>query len=172
MLPEVEAAARTYADRRGALAGLMEALRRSLDDARRAMLPQIRAAAESASAAKADLEREIEDAGPAFVRPRTRTYHGVKVGYQKGRPTVTYGEDAEVIASIRQHHPDQFEQLVKVTANPVLAALAALPESMRKTLGIEVAPGQDTVVIRPADGGMDKAVDALLTDAARLGGGA
>ena len=100
MLAEVDAAARTYADRRGALAGLMEALQRSVDDVQRAMLPQILAAAESASAAKAGLEREIRDAAPAFSRPRTRSFYGVRVGYRKGQATVNYGEDAEFIAGI------------------------------------------------------------------------
>ena len=172
MLADVESAAREYADQRGKLTGLMEALRRSLDDAQRAMLPMIRAQAAEAAASREALGGRIQAASSAFVRPRSRTYHGVKVGLQKSQPRAIYLHDADLVALIRMNYPHLFEQLVKVTEKPIQAALKQLPETEREVLGIEIEPGTDGVLIRPSDGGMDKAVDALLADAARLEGGA
>ena len=172
MLDKVEVAAETYATARGVLTGRMEALRRALDDSTRALLPQIKAAAAAAEKARAALETEIHAAGEDFRKPRTRTISGVKVGFRAGRQTVDWGGDADVIAAIRMHLPDEFEQLVKVTEKPVSAALAALPESKRELLGVQVEPGDDQVVIRPADAGRDKEIETLLADAARVEGGA
>ena len=172
MLARVEAAAETYALARNVLKGRMEALRRALDDSTRAMLPQIKAAAKTAEAARARLEGEIHTAAEDFHRPRTRTFAGVKVGFRTGRQVVDWGTDDEVIAAIRKHYPFAFARLVKVTEKPVSAALAALPEPERHLLGVGVVPGSDQVVIRPADAGMDKEVETLLADAARVEGGA
>lgn len=173
MLADVEAAAREFADKRGSLAGLMEALKRSMDDTQRAMLPQIQAAAAEAAEAKAALETEIHAAADAFQRPKTRTLAGVKVGFQKGKDTLSWDDDASLVARIREHFTRrEFASLVKVTEKPVDAALRQLPAGKLRILAVTVEDGKDKVVVRPADGGMDKQVDALLADAPRLQGGA
>ena len=172
MLADVERAAERYAAARGILKGRMEALRRSLDDTTRAVLPMIQAGAAEAESARSALEAEIRNAAGDFRKPKTRTCAGVKVGFRLGRSTVDWGEDTDVLARIREHLPEDFEQLVKTTEKPVSAALAALPEAKRDLLHVRVKQGDDEVVIRPADGSMDKELDALLADAARLEGGA
>ena len=172
MLARVEAAAETYALARNVLTGRMEALRRALDDSTRAMLPQIKAAAASAEKARSALETEIRASGDDFRKPRTRTFGGIRVGFRSGRQVVDWGSDLQVIAAIRAQLPDEFEQLVKVTERPVSAALAALPQVKRELLGVTVEPGADQVVIRPADAGMDKEIETLLADSARIEGGA
>ena len=169
-LSAIEAAAERYADARGGLKGRMEALRQSRDDATRALLPGIREAAASAEAARSALEAEIRSAPEEFRRPKTRTCSGIKVGFRAGRPTVDWDED--VLTLIREYCPEQFERLVKVTERPVAAALAALPKGERDVLRVRVEPGEDQVVIRPADAALDKDIAALLADAARLEGGA
>ena len=171
MLTEVDKAARIYAEKRGAVAGLMEALKRTLDDAQRAMLPGIQEAADAAATARAALKQAIIERAEEFQKPRTRTYHGVRVGLRTLPRGVSYGSDASVVHRIRERLPDRFESLVRVTERPVVAALAALPAAQRDLLGIKVVPGEEAVVIRPADGGLDKAVEALLSDAARIEAG-
>ena len=172
MLDRCEAAAETYALARNVLKGRMEALRRALDDSTRAMLPQIKASAAAAEKARSALEAEIHASGDDFRKPRTRTFSGVKVGFRTGRQVVDWGTDEAVIAAIREHYPLAFARLVKVTEKPVSAALAALPEPERHLLGVDVFPGSDQVVIRPADAGMDKEIGTLLAASARIEGGA
>ena len=122
----VQRAAERYADARSRLKGRMESLQRTVDDATRAVLPAIQEAAAAAEDARAALETEIAHAPDAFVKPKTRTCSGIKVGFRAGRERVEWDDDKSLVSRIRSLFPAQFEGLVKTTEKPVSAALAAL----------------------------------------------
>ena len=170
MLAEIEALTRRYASARTVLRGRMDGLQAEVDAARRRRLPGIRKAVAAAAAARDALQAAISGHPDAFVRPRTLVVEGVRIGFVKQKGRLVFADRERVVALIRRHFPEQAEVLVKVTEAPVRAALARLPASDLKRLGVSVEETGDAVVIKPTDSETDKLVAALLDDADRSGG--
>ena len=80
--------------------------------------------------------------------------------------TVAYAVwlERKVVARIEQLFPDQVKTLCHVTVTPVKAALRELSAGDLARLGVRVVDSDDEVVIKPADGDIDKLVAALLAD--------
>lgn len=167
MLAEIEALTRRYAAARTVLRGRMDGLQAEVDAARRRRLPGIRKAVAAAAEARDALHAAIGEHPEAFVRPRTLVVEGVRIGFVKQKGRLVFADRDRVVALIRRHFPDQAEVLVKVTEAPVRAALARLPASDLKRLGVTLEETGDAVVIKPTDSETDKLVAALLDDAVR-----
>ena len=63
---------------------------------------------------------------------------------------------------IKKHLPDQAELLIDVVETPAKNAIAMLPVTDLKRIGANVKAAGDQVVIKPADGAIDKLVKALV----------
>lgn len=163
-LKEIEALTQKYAD---AYEGLSAAMQAHEDEKRalaRRNLVRIKKLLEAAKERKADLAEAIKDAPELFIKPRSKSFHGVKVGMRKLEDTLLY--DAEqTVKLIRKHlEEDEFERLVKTTHKPINDALALLPESTRKKIGVQLIPGRDEVQIKHTAGEIEKLVDALIAE--------
>ena len=167
----LEATARRYADARGVLSARMDTLRRTVDDVQRAMLPQIREAEKAVVNARSALKEHVEANPAAFVRPRTRTLAGIKVGLKRGAGKVEFDSTEALVARIRAMMPSHFDTLVKTTHAVRRPALMALDAEARKGLGVQIVGAGDQVVIVAQDDALDKVVRALLDDAARIEAG-
>lgn len=88
----------------------------------------------------------------------------MKVGYQKGKGTISFEDADSVVARIKKHLPDQADVLIKLKETPVKDALAQLSAADLKKIGVTVSEAGDQVVIKPVDSEVDKMVDALLKD--------
>lgn len=159
---DIEAAAKVYADSRAVLADRMASLADETRALRRRRLPGIRSSANTAAAACQALVDLVDGARDLFARPRTRIFHGIKVGLAKGRGKVTWEDAKAVIARIRKHLPDQADLLIKVTETLRKKALSDLPVADVKRLGVTVDDAGDEVVVKATDTEIDKMVDALL----------
>jgi hypothetical protein len=94
---------------------------------KRKYLPRIRTQVAHAKMLHAQLKASIEAHPELFEKPRTVTFHGVKVGFAKGKGKVTFQHDADkVIALIEKHLPDQAELLVITERKPNKDAIAQL----------------------------------------------
>lgn len=164
-LSDIEAAAKAHAADRAQLEETVSELNAAIDAARRRSVPIIKRRLAKAAESHAALHALLADAAQLFVKPRTLILHGIKVGYEKGKGTVTWEDPARVVTLIRRHLPDQFEALVKVSETPRKTAIAQLPAADVKRIGCSVQDAGDQVVIRPVDSEVDKMVDALLRDA-------
>lgn len=163
-MDHIESLAGAFAGARGALATELENLRDMQEAAKRQRLRFIRAALVKFKAAHADLKDAVEGHRDLFERPKTRMLHGVKVGFQKQRGKLEIDSDEQVVKLIRKHFPDQFDALVQTIHKPVKPALQNLPAVDMKRLGVRVTDDVDAVVIKAADGDLDKLIDALLND--------
>lgn len=163
-LKEIEKHAEAYAAARGALAAKVEHLQARLNVVKREDLPAIRKAVAAAKDSQAVLEAAINDSTALFDKPRTRTFHGVKVGLQKAKGTVTWADEEAVIKRIRKLLPDaQVELLIRTGKDSVhKQSVYDLTAEDLKRLGIEIKGAGDVVVIKDTTSEVDELVDALL----------
>src|SRR5574341_479260 len=144
-LAEIEALTRKYAGHRETLGAHLRGLDDALRAEKRERLPSIKRALNATAAAESDLRAAIADSPGCFEKPRTQVFHGVKVGFQKGKGKVEYDDADRVVALIRKHLPEQAVLLVKVTETPVKKTLAELPAADLKRLGVTVEDSGDQV---------------------------
>ncbi|MGA0610533.1 hypothetical protein [Caldimonas sp. KR1-144] len=161
-LDEIGDAARVLSERRARLRTLVEALTRGLEALKTDSLPEMRVAITEATQAWESL-RDLVEANPQlFKKPRTVALHGIKVGFEKGKGGLEIVDPDRTVALIRKHLPDQADVLIATKEAPAKDALAQLSAEQLKKVGVNVKGTGDQVVIRPADGEIDKLVKALV----------
>lgn len=163
-LTEIESLTKTYADAHQGLADVMRKLEDDVRRLKRERLPAIRRAVTRAAEAKTALKLGIETDTALFDKPRTRVFHGVKVGLQKGKGGLTWDDPQAVVERIERIYDDEIGTLVRTRKEPNKQALAELPAADLKKLGVTIVDAGDEVVIRPVDGDIDRLVDALMSD--------
>lgn len=163
-LNEIEKITKEYADERQKLSDRIRQLKDEMNQLKRKRLPVIKNTVQTVMEKQEALKAALEDSRPLFEKPRTVVFHGVKVGFQKGKGKITWSDDAQVVKLIKKNFPDQVDVLIKTTEKPSKDALANLPTADLKKLGIIVNETQDQIVIKSTDSEIDKFVDALLKD--------
>lgn len=163
-MTEIEALTKRYAEAAGALSDAVRELEEAKQKLQREHLPAIKRLAARARDAKALLASAIVESPELFHRPRTVTFHGVRVGLQKAKGRIEFDDAERVVALVRKFYPEQFDVLVRTSYRPIKEALAQLPAADLKRLGIAVVADSDEVVIKDASGEIDKIVEALLKD--------
>ena len=158
----MERLCRGYADARGALEEVAEEIDRARRHAVRRRVRRLRNRAAEASAARDALEREIEASPQLFDRPRTRSFEGVKVGFQKQKGSCVVADAARTMQLVRKHLPDREEDLVNVKETLAKAGLTKLTGGELKKIGVHVTDAVDKIVIATAASEVEKLVDALL----------
>jgi len=164
-LKEIEALTKTYADARARLAEDVRELHTEIDREKRKALPAIRRNVASAKDAEAALRAAIGDSAELFVKPRTITAHGVKVGYAKGKGKVTFEDGDKVVALIKKHFSEeQAELLIATTEKPNKEAILTLPAGDVKKISCAISGTGDQVVVKDTASDVDKLVTALLEE--------
>jgi len=159
---EIEALTKRFADARAILNDRVSDLEAAIAAIKRKRITGIRTAANAASDARGRLSAAIQESAEHFTRPRSRVFHGVKVGLQKGKGKIQIADRGKTVQLIKKHLPDQADALIKVTESPIKSALENLPADQLKKIGVTVRQTGDEVVIKPTDSEIDKLVDAYL----------
>ena len=168
-LADIEVLAGQYATIRGRLYERMIELELEVDRLKRAALPAIREDVGAAITLRDQLHAAIDGARGLFVRPKTRTFHSIKVGLRKQIGEVTLDDEERVIKRIRETlKADQAELLIRVRESVDKNMVRELVPADLKALGIRIEDDSDVVVIKPQDGGVAKLVDALLASGDQL----
>jgi hypothetical protein len=157
----IERLSKDYADARAVRAERVGALHAEIEAAIRRRLPGLRSAVAKEAEAEARLRARLELHPDLFDKPRAQIFHGIKVGYQKGKGAQSWEDDAQVVRLIRKHLPEQADVLIKVEETPVKSALGNLTVADLKRLGCEVGEAGDQVVVKPTDTTADKLLKAL-----------
>lgn len=166
-LDAIDLLAKDYTTVREVLAERVASLESELHQVRNRRLPGIRSALAIAKTAQDDLQRVIAAAPSLFIKPRTFTLHGVKVGFQKGKGKLTWADDARVIALIEKHLPDKAEILIVTERKPSRDALANLDGADLKRIGVTIEEVGDKIVIKAADSDLDKVIAKILEEGAK-----
>lgn len=163
-LAEIERLTKDYSLARASLRERVEALNDEIERLKRLRLPQIRKAVEQASERQQALHVAVEGSPELFEKPRTIIFHGIKIGFQKGKGELAWEDEETVVKLIYKHFPEQADTLIKTTQKPLKTALAQLSVQELKRLGITVIETGDEVIIKATDTEIDKLVNALLKD--------
>lgn len=164
-LNDIEILAKSYADAYARLSGDVETLENAIRDIKRKMLPIIKRHAAEAAEVKHLLEIEVADSSDLFRNPKTRIFHGVKVGITKSKGRVEWDAEEKVIERIEKLLPeDQAELLIRVKKSVHKPAVYDLIAADLKRLGIKIVGDGDDVVVKIAGTDIEKMVDALLDD--------
>jgi len=161
-IDELGERARVLAEHRTRLAEMVQKLKAGIDALTNDALPELRKAIDGATAAWESLRELIEAHPEHFIKPRTMTLSGIKVGFEKGKGGLEIADPEKTVKLIRKHLPDQCDLLIATKETPAKDALALLPADQLKKLGVNVKGSDDQVVIRPADGEVDKLVKAFV----------
>lgn len=166
---EIEERAAQYARAREALATVVSVLQAEIDACRRAAMPALRAAVSDAADRHSRLKAALQESKGEFQKPKTRIFHGIKVGYMKQRGEVVIEDEEATIRRIRERLPQaQVELLIKTRESVVRGAVYDLIAGDLKRLGIEIENDTEVAVIKPVDSEVDKLVAALLAEAEKI----
>lgn len=140
-----------------------------IEQVKRTHLPALRRAIAGVAEAEAELRAAVE-ISPAslWTKTRTRVLHGVRLGWAKKRGKVEMDDEAATIARIRKLLPaDQAALLIRVREAVHKPAVYDLTAADLKRLGIRVADDADAVVVKDIESELDRAIEALLAQAAQ-----
>lgn len=164
----IDASAKKYADERAVLAGYVTDFNLALEQLRQRHLPVIRASVARCADLQAVLQAQIEARPDLFVKPRTMTLHGIKLGFIKGKGKLIIDNAAKLIERIRaQFTKAKADSLIKVEQKPIKAALARLEAGELKKLGVSIVQTGDAVFIEAVDTEVDKFVADLLAEGSK-----
>lgn len=165
----IDGQCKAYAAKRQLLSERVSALEAELSEVKKRHLTGIKSAAASCQDLQADLRATIEGAPQLFTKPKTYTLHGVKVGFVKGKGKLTWDiEDDELVKRIKKFYAQEAREVLIVTVEkPSKDALANLPASELKRLGITVGDVGDQVVVKTTDTEIDKLVAKMLDEGAK-----
>lgn len=161
----IEKAAKALRTARDTLSDRASALNEDLESAKRKSMRGLRNSVAQVAEAQAAVLAAIEAAPHLFLKPKSVVLHGVQLGYRKGKGSIDWEEDAQLVKLARKHFPEQFDVLVKTTEKPVKAALTNLSASELKRLGVTVEDTGDVAFAKDTTAEVDKLVKALLKGA-------
>lgn len=163
-LADIETKTKSYAKAHAALADVV----RDMDDEIKAINKRygerIAKRVATTKDARALLVSALEGAPALFVKPRTQTFDGIKVGYQKNKGSIVVDNDAKTIELIRKHLGDRADLLIHSVESPVKAAIDNLSVAELKKIGCTVKEATDVIVITPAKNDLDKVIKALMAE--------
>ncbi len=164
-LKEIDALALKFSGVRSKLAEHVRELNDEVEAAKRRHLAAIKRLTERAAEAQLELDAAIKESPALFVKPKTITLHGIKVGFKKGAGKIEWEDADQVVKLIKKHFPEQTDVLIITKEKPAKEALEQLSAAELKKLGIQVADTGDVVVIKDTATDIDKLVTALLKEA-------
>lgn len=166
-LLDIEIATRFYAEKLTVLEERVQHLNDEQTAILRRLLPGIKSAVAACTAAKEELKTLIDNNRDAFDSPRTRQFHGIKVGLAKGKGAAEIESEEKVIELIEKKlEPERAELLIETEKKLLKKNLRNLDDAELKKIGVSFADAGDYIVIKPVDSEVEKAVKALLKDGA------
>lgn len=162
MNTELEKQTQNFAYKFNALRDVVDSLNWEIEDIKRKHLPEIRKKLKAAKEQQTKLNDLIEKNKDSFVKPKTKTFHGIKIGYQKKKGTIKFSSNS--IDLIHNKLTARAKDLIitKEYISKIVAAQLTVGEL--KLIGGEVIQDTDVIVIKSVDSNVDKLVNQLLAD--------
>jgi hypothetical protein len=163
-LETIDNLTRTYAKARNVLSERVQDLDSEIRKIHQSRRRGIKSALAAALDAKAKLEATVSANRYLFIKPKTVTIEGIRVGLMKQKGKIECEDEAQVIKLIRKVFPDQADVLIQNKESVVKSALGSLTTAELKKIGCTVKESGESVVIKPQDSDLDKLLEKLLDD--------
>lgn len=163
-LADIERLTKEYAAPAEQISDIVSQMESAIQQVKRLYIRKLQPLVGKAAAAKAELIRAIDDSPTLFEKPRTYTFHGIKVGFQKQKGAFIVADEAKTVELIQKKMPEQEDTLIKYKASIIKAALEKLPVADLKKIGVEVTADTDEVLIKSERDKIEKFVDGLLKE--------
>ncbi len=173
-IEKIEAQTKAFAAQRTAVITEAAQMQIELDAVHKRFAPNVRKQVEQLIALQADLTASLEASPELFpAGNQSRVFDGIKVGYQSGKASVA-GVDATVTVvklellrdeAKKQANRERLERIAgALTYQPKLidAGLRKLTPEEQAEIGIHIAPGAQSVLIKPAQEEAYKAVESTI----------
>lgn len=170
-LAEMHKRAERLSQQRDELARHFQQLQADLDAAKQRHMATIKAIARRVAKEHAELVALIEANPDLFVKPRTQVVEGIKFGFQAGRGSLVWEDDAKVcsrifaLAEAGDITGEEADLFVSVTTKPSAEALRRVDPKLLKRMGITIEGDGDKVLVKNVDSSIEKAVNAVITAA-------
>lgn len=165
----LEGMAAEYASAIECRRALEGALRRRLMAVADELAPALREAAGAERDCRDALISAVEDAPHLFGKPRSRTVHGIKYGWQAGKDRIEIPDEPRTIHLIRSRiDPAQQELLISRKESVYKPAVLDLTAKDLRLIGARQIPGDDSVICKPISDSVDALVNTLLADMERV----
>lgn len=161
-IDDIERKTKLFADARAELAERLQALKDEQEAAKRRRIQGLKNAVARLRTERDELLQLLGESADLFEQPKTRTLHGIRVGWMKQRGKLEIADAEAVVAGLRKLLGDEATAYIKVTESPIRTALANLPAKDLKRLGVALSDDVDSPFIKPVDGDVEKFIDALL----------
>jgi len=164
-LAEIESATKKYSEDYGKLTGKVSEMEEEISALKRKYMPYIKRFADNVADSRSALTTAIVANQDAFVKPRTLTMFGIKVGMQKGKGKIDFQSDEKTIQLIRKNFPEKIDLFVETKEVPLKDVITSTLNAQEiKKLGVSITEATDQPLIKSAVKDIDKLVDALIKD--------
>jgi hypothetical protein len=161
----IETHCRALAAQRGQLRKKFEARQKAINNATRNFDAEIRALQNDCHHTRAALLASVSVGRDLFVKPKTREFAGITVGFVKAHDTLTLPDDALLVDRIERLLPaKQAETVLDRSVKIIKDAFKKLPRELLQQLGCSVVSGADKPVIRANDDDIETLVQRSLGD--------
>ncbi|MCK4536915.1 MAG: hypothetical protein KAT93_07870 [Desulfuromonadales bacterium] len=167
-LEKIEMLVVDFTDNRSKLVDQVQLLQDKIELLKREYLPGIKRAAEDVAISHAALYDEIDASPDLFVKPKTQTLHGVRVGFKKEKGKTVIADEEATIRLIKKLFPELETQLIDTKEKVIKNAVGHLQVDTVKALGITINDDTDEVYIKPIGDVIDKYVSALLEEGEKI----
>lgn len=164
-LKQIDNLSEQYADASQKLFDVVSDMNAAVAAVRKKYLLALKVNADATQKARTKLHRAIENSPKLFEKPRTQTLHGVKVGLAKGKDSVEYDDEDEVIDLIKTLFPEKRDVLLSEKVSVSKTALLNLSKDDLESIDVRKTEGKDTVVIKSPADSIAKAVSDVLAQA-------
>lgn len=161
-LHDIEEKAQAYRDVKSKLDETLNELAKALDQVKTDFRPGLRRLINMVSKRESELYLAIQDAPECFEKPRTHTFHDVKVGFATNKGKVRWEHEENVIKLIRKKLPDMEDILVCVTESVSREAVRNLTADQMRRIGCRIDGDTESVVLKDLGGDVEKQIKQLI----------
>lgn len=164
-LKAIETRAAEYAEGREELKRRVDAMLREVARLKRQARPGIEEQLERVTLLRQELHTAIDENRHLFKKPKSRLFHGIKLGLRKLTGKVTWDDKEAVIRRIRDKlSEDQADLLIRKKEDLNKQALGELTVADLKRIGCSVTEDEDVPFITAADTDLDKWIESILAN--------
>jgi len=162
-MTEIEIQAKAFADARAALTKCTQIIKDGIKRVTDRHVDDLRQLAADVGVQHQTLLDLIQAHPDLFTKPRSQAFHGITVGYQKGKGKLTYEDADKVIERIEKHLPEQLDELAPATRKLSHTALELLDGKQLKAIGVALTNDGDKPYIKTPSDDVDKFVAGIVS---------